>query len=407
MSDAVETRHQGASIQSPLDGERSAFGFATRAIHSGQEADSATGAVTVPIYQTSTFLSPGVGQLGAYEYSRTGNPTRHALEEAMAAVEEGTDGIAYASGMAAATSVLHLLKAGDHIVAGEDLYGGLYRLMDRVYSHFGLTVDYVDLSREDALASAMRPNTRVVWMETPTNPLLSVVDIARVAEVAHHGGALLAVDNTFASPYLQRPLTLGADIVVHSTTKYVGGHSDVVGGMVIVRDASLAERLHFDQNAAGAIPGPFDSWLVLRGLKTLAVRMDRHCENAREVAAVLKDHPSVERVYYPGLPEHPAHALAKRQMRDMGGMVSFVVRPRGGETEREAAIRVVSQLRVFTLAESLGGVESLVCHPATMTHAAVPEASRRARGITDNLVRLSVGIETAADLRSDLETALR
>ena len=381
-------------------------GFATRAIHGGQEAEPGTGAVAVPIYQTSTFESPGVGRIGPYEYSRTGNPTRNALEKAMAFAEEGTDGIAYGSGMAAASSVVHLLSAGDHIVAGEDLYGGLYRLFGRVYSRFGLTVDYVDLTTPEALERAMGDRTRLVWMETPTNPLLGIIDIAQVAEIAHRRGALLAVDNTFASPYLQRPLTLGGDIVVHSTTKYVGGHSDVVGGMAVVRDASLGERLHFDQNAAGAVPGPFDSWLVLRGLKTLALRMERHSRNARAVASLLQAHPSVERVYYPGLPDHPGHALAQRQMQDMGGMVSFTVRTKGQESEREAAARVLSRLRLFTLAESLGGVESLACHPATMTHASVPEASRRARGISDDLIRLSVGIETERDLLQDLEEAL-
>ena len=383
------------------------WGFATRSIHAAQEPDPSTGAVTVPIFATSTFNNKeGLGRRGPYEYSRTNNPTRAALEGALAAVEGGGYGIAYASGMAAAASVLHLLNAGDHVLAGADLYGGVYRLLEKVYKRFGVEVSYVDASSPDAVEAAVRPNTRLVWVETPTNPLLTIVDIPLLAGVAHRHHALLAVDNTFATPYLQNPLQLGADIVAHSTTKYIGGHSDVVGGAVVVRDADLAERLHFDQNASGGIPGPFDAWLTLRGLKTLSVRMDRHLRNADRLARFLADHPDVERVHYPGLETHPQHALASAQMRGYGGMVTFAVRPKPGESPRDAAQRVVGRVSLFLLAESLGGVESLVCHPATMTHAAIPEAEREARGISQNLIRLSVGIENVEDLLQDLEQAL-
>lgn len=389
-------------MSKPSDG----WGFSTRAIHAGQDPDPATGSVTVPIYQTSTYAQDGLGRPRGYEYSRTNNPTRHALEEALAAAERGQFGIAYASGMAATASVLHLIQSGDHVVAGADLYGGVYRIFERVYRRFGVDVTYCDAADATQVAGALRPNTRLVWMETPTNPLLSLVDIAAVAALSRQHGAWLAVDNTFASPYLQNPLELGADIVVHSTTKYIGGHSDVVGGAVIVNDADLAERLHFDQNASGGIPGPFDAWLTLRGLKTLAVRMDRHVQNAMRIARMLESHAGVERTLYPGLPSHPQHTLAGQQMRGPGGMVSFAVRPKSGESRIEAARRVLDRVAVFCLAESLGGVESLIGHPSTMTHAAIPEAERERRGITQNLIRLSVGIEDVDDLMDDLSRAL-
>lgn len=383
------------------------WGFRTRAIHAGQEPDSATGAVTVPIYQTSTYAQEGLGRHHGFEYSRTNNPTRHALEEALAAVERGRYGIAYGSGMAATASVIHLLSAGDHVVAGQDLYGGVYRIFERVYRRFGVDVTYVDAVDPNAIAAACNPRTKLVWVETPTNPLLTLVDLEATAGVAHEHGALLAVDNTFASPYLQNPLSLGADVVVHSTTKYIGGHSDVVGGAVVVNDSSLAEQLHFDQNASGGIPGPFDAWLTLRGLKTLAVRMEQHAENAGRLARFLQHHEGVEHVIYPGLSDHPQHALAERQMRNAGGMVSFRVRPRAGESARQSAERVLEKVRLFALAESLGGVESLIGHPASMTHAAIPVEDREARGITDNLIRLSIGIEDGEDLEEDLAHALR
>lgn len=383
------------------------WGFRTRAIHAGQEPDSATGAVTVPIYQTSTYAQEGLGRHHGFEYSRTNNPTRQALEEALAAVERGRYGIAYGSGMAATASVIHLLSAGDHVVAGQDLYGGVYRIFERVYRRFGVDVTYVDAVDPNAIAAACNPRTKLVWVETPTNPLLTLVDLEATAGVAHEHGALLAVDNTFASPYLQNPLSLGADVVVHSTTKYIGGHSDVVGGVVVVNDSSLAEQLHFDQNASGGIPGPFDAWLTLRGLKTLAVRMEQHAENAGRLARFLQHHEGVEHVIYPGLSDHPQHALAERQMRNAGGMVSFRVRPRAGESARQSAERVLEKVRLFALAESLGGVESLIGHPASMTHAAIPVEDREARGITDNLIRLSIGIEDGEDLEEDLAHALR
>jgi cystathionine gamma-lyase len=382
------------------------WGFRTRAIHAGQPPDPSTGAVIVPIYATSTFAQEAPGRHKGFDYSRTGNPTRQALEEALAAVEGGRYGIAYASGMAAIASVVHLLGAGDEVVAGEDLYGGTYRLFERVYRRFGITVRYVDARDPERLRAAMGPRTRLVWVETPSNPLLGIVDLRAAAQIAHGAGALLAVDSTFASPYLQHPLELGADLVVHSTTKYIGGHSDVVGGAVVVNDPDLAERLHFDQNASGAVPGPFDAWLTLRGLKTLAVRMEAHEQSAREVARFLAGHPEVERVAYPGLPDHPQHELAGRQMRGYGAMLSFAVRPRPGETPRQAAERVLGKVRLFCLADSLGGVESLIGHPASMTHASLPEAERQRRGITDHLIRVSVGLEDVADLLADLRQAL-
>ncbi len=375
-------------------------GFSTRAIHAGQDADPATGATVVPIYATSTYTQAAPGQHKGYEYSRSGNPTRTALETCLASLEGGERGLAFASGLAATTAVFATLKPGDEVVAAADLYGGTYRLLERVFKQWGLIAHYTDDSSPAGFARLITPKTRIVWIETPTNPLLQLLDIAALAELAHKSGALLAVDNTFASPYLQQPLRLGADLVVHSTTKYLGGHSDVVGGAVIgLRE--LLQPIAFFQNAAGGVPGPFDAYLTLRGLKTLAVRMDRHCANARTLAPWLEKHPQVERVYFPGLPQHPNHELAKRQMRDFGGMISL--RLKGGGP---AARQFLPRTKLFSLAESLGGVESLVCHPATMTHASIPVDIRTARGVDDGLIRLSVGIEDVADLQEDLRRAL-
>ncbi|MEV0051527.1 cystathionine gamma-synthase [Saccharopolyspora shandongensis] len=371
-------------------------GFETLAIHAGQEPDSGTGAVVPPIYQTSTYKQDGVGALrGGYEYSRAANPTRSALEECLAALENGTHASAFASGLAAEDAVVRAVCApGEHVIIPDDAYGGSLRLFTRVLARWGLTTTPVPLADLAAVRAAIRPETRLIWCETPTNPLLGITDIAGLASIAADANALLAVDNTFASPYLQQPLTLGADIVVHSTTKYVGGHSDVVGGAVIVQDAELAERIHFHQFAAGAIAGPFDSWLTLRGVKTLGVRMDRHCDNAERIAAALDTHPAVDEVLYPGLPSHSGHDLARKQMRRFGGMISF--RLAGGE---QAALAVCNKTRIFTLAESLGGVESLIEHPARMTHASAVGTPLEVPG---DLVRISVGIENVDDLITDL-----
>jgi cystathionine gamma-synthase len=375
-------------------------GFNTRAIHAGQEPDPATGAVIVPVHLTSTYKQDGVGGLrGGYEYSRSGNPTRTALQDALAALEEGTTGLAFASGLAAEDTLLRTVCApGDHVVLPGDAYGGTFRLVSRAHSRWGLEHTPVDLNDLDALRAAIRPTTRVIWCETPTNPLLNIADIALLAEVAHEAGALLVVDNTFASPYLQRPLTLGADVVVHSTTKYLGGHSDVVGGGLVTADAGLGEQLAWSQNAMGAVAGPMDAWLVLRGIKTLGVRMDRHGANAARVADFLLGSPAVSSVLYPGLPDHPGHDIAAKQMSGFGGMLSF--RLAGGE---EAALRVCERAQLFTLAESLGGVESLIEHPGRMTHAS---AAGSPLEVPADLVRLSVGIEDVEDLLADLEQAL-
>jgi cystathionine gamma-lyase len=375
-------------------------GFATLAIHAGQDADPATGATVVPIYATSTYTQAAPGQHKGYEYSRSGNPTRTALETCLAALEGGERGLAFASGLAATTAVFSILKPGDEVAAAADLYGGTYRLLERVFSPWGLVARYTDDPRPEAFARIVTKNTKMVWVETPTNPLLQILDISAIAEVAHKAGAWLAVDNTFASPYLQQPLKLGADLVVHSTTKYLGGHSDVVGGAV-VGNRELLQPIAFYQNAAGGVPGPFDAWITLRGIKTLAVRMERHCANARRLAAWLAEQPQVQKISYPGLPSHPGHELARRQMRDFGGMISVSVK--GG---KDAALRLLTRTRLFSLAESLGGVESLIGHPATMTHASIPAEVRQARGVDDGLVRLSVGIEDADDLQEDLRQAL-
>jgi cystathionine gamma-lyase len=382
-----------------MDAENS-HGFATRAIHAGQDADPATGATVVPIYATSTYTQEAPGHHKGYEYSRSGNPTRTALETCLAALEEGERGLAFASGLAASTAVLAQFKPGDTVVAAADLYGGTYRLLERVFKPWGLLTRYTDDPSPAGFARLITPGIKLVWIETPTNPLLQIVDIAAIAELTHKAGAILAVDNTFASPYLQLPLRLGADLVVHSTTKYLGGHSDVVGGAVIGR-RDLLTPIAFYQNAAGGVPGPFDAFLTLRGLKTLAVRMDRHCANARRLADFLAKHPSVQKIYYPGLPTHPGHELARKQMRDFGGMISISVK--GG---KDGALKLLTRTKLFSLAESLGGVESLISHPATMTHASIPAEIRQARGIDDGLVRLSVGIEDVEDLEKDLKQAL-
>ena len=376
------------------------FEFETIALHAGQEPDPQTGAVVPPIHQSSTFKQDGVGVLrGGYEYGRSANPTRTALEECIAALEGGTRGLAFASGLAASDTLLRTVcRPGDHVVVPNDAYGGTYRLFAEVLGRWGLENTPVALSDVDAVRAALRPTTKVIWVETPTNPLLAIADISQLAAVAREAGVLLVVDNTFASPYLQQPLALGAGAVVHSTTKYLGGHSDVVGGALVARDAELGERLAYHQNAMGAVAGPFDSWLVLRGIKTLAVRMDRHNENAAAVAAMLVDHPHVSQVLYPGLPDHPGHEIAAKQMRGFGGMISF--RVAGGE---DVALDVVNRTKVFTLAESLGGVESLIEHPGRMTHASVAGSPLE---VPDDLIRLSVGLENVGDLIADLQQAL-
>ena len=354
-----------------------------------------------PIFQTATYAQAGLGEHKGFEYARTSNPTRSALEACMAALEDGKHGLAFASGMAAESAILSLLNAGDHIVSCDDLYGGTYRIFERVMRRYTVETSYVPVGNLDAYEKAIRPNTKIVWLETPTNPLLSLVDIRAIAEIVHRHKLLVVVDNTFASPYFQQPLKLGADVVVHSTTKYINGHSDVIGGALVLNDEEVYEAIKFYQNAAGGVPSPFDAWLTLRGIKTLAVRMRQHEENARAIAGFLAEHPRVEKVYYPGLVSHPDHELAKRQMSGFGGMVSF--QPRGSYAD---IAQMVRRFKVFALAESLGGVESLVCHPASMTHGSIPRDIRASRGLTDTLLRLSVGIEDKEDLIRDLEQAL-
>src|SRR5260221_6581471 len=375
--------------------------FATKAIHAGQEPDPSTGAIMTPIFQTATYAQAGLGENKGFEYSRTSNPTRSVLEACMAALEDGKYGLAFASGMAAESAILSLLSAGDHIVSCDDLYGGSYRIFERVMRRYNVETSYVPASNLAAYENAIRPNTKMVWLETPTNPLLRLIDIQAVAEIAHRHKLMVVVDNTFASPYFQQPLKLGADIVVHSTTKYINGHSDVIGGALVLNDQEAYEAIKFYQNAAGGVPSPFDCWLTLRGIKTLAVRMRQHEENARTIARFLEKHPRVEKVYYPGLPSHHDHELAKRQMSGFGGMVSFQFKGVRADVDR-----VVRHFKVFTLAESLGGVESLVCHPASMTHGSIPQHIREARGLTETLLRLSVGIEDVEDLLTDLQQAL-
>jgi cystathionine beta-lyase/cystathionine gamma-synthase len=372
--------------------------FETLAIHAGQVPDPTTGAVMTPIYQTSTYVQSGVGEHKGYEYARTGNPTRTALETCLAALEGAQHGLCFASGMAAIDTLLRLIKPGQHVLAGNDVYGGTYRLFVRVLSEYGLHFDFVDMSDLDCVRSAIKPNTRLIWIETPTNPLLQIADLAALAEIAHAAGAQLAVDNTFASPYLQQPIGLGADFVIHSTTKYIGGHSDVVGGAIVVNDMAAYEQLKFLQNAIGAVPGPLDCFLTLRGLKTLPLRMERHSANAQRIAEFLVDHPEVKQVLYPGLSDHPGHDVARKQMRHYGGMISFL--PVG---DVAVAKRIVERTQIFALAESLGGVESLIELPAPMTHASVAGSSLQ---VDPTLIRLSVGLEHVDDLIADLQQAL-
>jgi cystathionine gamma-synthase len=372
--------------------------FETRAIHEGQDPDPGTGAVIPPIYQTSTFAQSAPGEHKGYEYARTGNPTRTALETCLASLEDGQFGLTFASGMAAITATAYLLNPGDHVVLPDDVYGGTYRLFVRVLGRYGITSSYVDMTDLTRIEAALTPKTRLVLTETPTNPYLKIFDLAAISALAHARDALVAVDNTFASPYFQRPLPLGADIVVHSTTKYLGGHSDVIGGAAVMNSKEIYETLKFHQNAAGAVPGPFDCWLVLRGIRTLGIRMERHAMNAMAVAEFLRGHPAVTQVFYPGLTEHPGHSIARRQMTGFSGMVSFIVR--GG---RDAAARVASSTEIFILGESLGGVESLLDHPASMTHASLAGSSLQ---VDDGLIRLSVGIEHPDDLINDLRQAL-
>ena len=372
--------------------------FETRAIHEGQEPDPATGSVIVPIYQTTTYAQEAVGQHKGYEYSRSANPTRTALQLCLASLESAEHGVAFASGMAATTTVMHLVHPSERVVSVNDVYGGTYRLFSQVYAPKGYDIDFLSYEEiNEGLADRIDEQTRLVWLETPTNPLLNIIDIKAATDAAHAVGAMVVVDNTFATPYLQRPLELGADIVIHSTTKYLGGHSDVIGGFAATNDPTIAERLYFLQKSLGGVPGPFDSWLVLRGLKTLALRMDRHCENARRIAEYLESHQHVEQVLYPGLPSHPGHEIAKRQMKDFGGMISFLA------ASEEEAVELVARTKVWTLAESLGSIESLIEHPARMTHASTADAPF---ATPRNLVRLSVGIESVDDLIADLEAAL-
>lgn len=376
--------------------------FNTKTIHGGQHHDPAYGAVMPPIYQTSTYAQTTPGGHKGFEYSRTHNPTRKALEDNLASIENGKFGLAFSSGLAAIDAVLKLLKPGDEIISTNDLYGGTYRLFTKVFESFGLKFHFVGMENPQAIEEKINAHTRLIWVETPTNPMMNIIDLEAVSVIAKKHGLLLAVDNTFATPYLQRPLEWGADIVMHSVTKYLGGHSDVVMGALIVNDEKLAEKLYFIQNASGAVCGPMDSFLVLRGIKTLHVRMQRHCENARKVAEFLNQHPKIEKVYWPGLPTHKNHKIAKKQMHDFGGMLSFVTK---GNDFAEA-IRIVEKLKVFTLAESLGGVESLAGHPASMTHASIPKVEREKSGVVDALIRLSVGIEDIDDLLADLAQAI-
>lgn len=376
--------------------------FATKVIHAGIEPDPSTGAIMTPIFQTSTYVQDAPGVHKGYEYARTQNPTRTVLENNLAALENGQYGICFASGLAATDAIVKLFDPGDEIISCNDLYGGTYRIFTKVFGKYGLKFHFTDMHSPENVAALITPATKMIWIETPTNPMLQVIDIPAIASLARSRNILVCVDNTFASPYLQTPLDLGADIVIHSATKYLGGHSDVILGAVVVNDKELADRLHFIQNASGAVPGPQDCFLILRGIKTLHIRMDRACANASKIAAFLKSHPTVEQVNYPGLEEHPGHAVAKRQMRDFGAMVSFSLK----NDSIDAANKVLSGTRLFSLAESLGGVESLIGHPATMTHASIPAEERRKTGVTDSLIRLSIGIEDVGDLIDDLKNAL-
>ncbi len=376
--------------------------FNTKAIHGGQEHDKAYGAVMPPIYQTSTYAQTTPGGHKGYEYSRTHNPTRNALEKAFASLENGKYGLAFGSGLAAIDAIIKLLKPGDEVISTNDLYGGTYRLFTKIFQDFGIKFHFTGMENADRVESYVTENTKLIWVETPTNPMMNIIDIKVMSDIARKHNLLLAVDNTFATPYLQRPLDLGADIVMHSVTKYMGGHSDVVMGALIVKDEALAERLYFIQNASGAVCGPMDSFLVLRGIKTLHVRMQRHCENGKAIAAYLQSHPKIEKVYWPGFEDHPNHEIARKQMDDFGGMISFVTKG----NDYQEAIKIVERLKIFTLAESLGGVESLAGHPASMTHASIPKEEREKSGVVDSLIRLSVGIEDVDDLINDLKQAI-
>lgn len=377
--------------------------FNTKVIHGGQKHDQSTGAVMPPIYQTSTYAQTSPGEHRGYEYSRTGNPTRTALENALASIENGNYGLAFASGLASIDAVMKLLKPGDEVISTNDLYGGTFRLFSTIFKKFGINFHFIGMEKAGNIENYINDKTRIIWVETPTNPMLNIIDIKMCAEIAKKNNLTLVVDNTFATPYLQCPLDLGADIVMHSATKYLGGHSDVVMGALVVRDKELADNLYYIQNASGAVCGPMDSFLVLRGIKTLHVRMQRHCENGRAIAHFLKKHPKIEKVYWPGFEDHPNHKIARGQMKDFGGMLSFAIKG----NKKADAIRVLESLKVFTLAESLGGVESLSGHPASMTHASIPKEEREKTGVTDSLIRLSVGIESETDLIRDLDNALK
>lgn len=376
--------------------------FNSKTIHGGQKPDKAYGAVMPPIYQTSTYAQTTPGGHKGFEYSRSGNPTRAALESSFASIESGNYGLAFASGLAAMDAVIKLLNPGDEVVSTNDLYGGSYRIFKQIFEKYGIVFHFVDMQDVSEIENKVNPKTKLIWVETPTNPMMNIIDIKAVSHLAKRNDILLAVDNTFATPYLQRPLEIGADIVMHSATKYLGGHSDVVLGALMVKDKNLADKLYFIQNASGAVCGPMDSFLTLRGIKTLHLRMQRHCENGKVIAEYLKQHPKIEKVYWPGFEEHPNHTIAKEQMHDFGGMISFI--PKVGTFEE--AVRIVEQLQIFTLAESLGGVESLAGHPASMTHASIPKEEREKSGVVDSLIRLSVGIEDASDLIADLEQAI-
>lgn len=376
--------------------------FNSKTIHGGQQPDKAYGAVMPPIYQTSTYAQTTPGGHQGYAYSRSANPTRTALENSLASIENGNYGLAFASGLAAIDAVLKLLAPGDEVISTNDVYGGSYRLFKQIFENFGITFHFIGMQDADKIAEYVNSNTKLIWVETPTNPMMNIIDIKAISKLAKKYQILVAVDNTFATPYLQTPLDLGADIVMHSATKYLGGHSDVVVGALVVNDKVLADKLYFIQNASGAVCGPMDSFLVLRGIKTLHVRMQRHCENGKAIAEYLVKHPKIEKVYWPGFEDHPNHHIAKSQMKDFGGMISFV--PKG--SSYEAAIKMVEKLKIFTLAESLGGVESLAGHPASMTHASIPKDERKKSGVVDALIRLSVGIEDEADLIADLEQAI-
>lgn len=395
------TRFRTFVLQNIIMQDNEHMGFGTLAIHGGQSPDPSTGAVMPPIYQTSTYAQEAPGVHKGYEYSRTQNPTRNALERSLASIEAGKFGLAFGSGLAAIDAVIKLLQPGDEVISTNDLYGGTYRLFTKVFQPYGIRFKFVPMHNLQEVEAAITPATKLIWVETPTNPMLNVIDIAGMAQLAKKHKALLAVDNTFATPYLQQPLTLGADLVMHSATKYLGGHSDVVMGALVTARQDLAERLYFIQNASGAVCGPMDSFLVLRGIKTLHVRMERHCANAAELAHFLLDQPAIDQVYWPGFAKHPGHAIAKAQMRDFGGMISFSLKG----NKFEDASKVVSALQVFTLAESLGGVESLAGHPASMTHASIPKEEREKSGVVDSLIRLSVGIEDVNDLKEDLQQA--